>query len=60
MHVCCVLPQVCTGSAGSDVLAALWQQQLGVRGVLFMSCVTSLVPNFREIEVRQGLGFKQY
>jgi hypothetical protein len=34
-------------------MANYWQQLLAVRGVLYMSVVTSLVPNFREIEVRR-------
>jgi hypothetical protein len=33
-------------------MANYWQSLLAVRGVLYMSSVTSLVPNFREIEVR--------
>jgi hypothetical protein len=34
-------------------MASYWQQQLlAVRGLLYMSAVASLVPNFREIEVR--------
>lgn len=48
---CC--SQVCTGSAQNELLAGFWAQQLlRPRQLLWFTVITSLLPVFREIEVR--------
>ena len=41
---------VCPTSAGSDVITTLWRQLLVPRGELWITVITSLVPNFREFQ----------
>jgi hypothetical protein len=38
-------------SAGSEVMAQFWRQLLAPRSELWVSVITSLVPNFREFQV---------